>query len=352
MDNLAHALVGAALMRAITDRHVPRAALIGIVAANVPDLTELLIGLPGTRADYLVLHRGITHSLVGVALQIVGFTLLIGAGWRAARWILGRHGRAIAVPAWGWLAAGIGAAVLSHVYLDWQGSYGWRPFLPWSGTWYYLDWVAIVDPFFWLVPLVALAWGAERHWTPLAAALAVGGTITLFVIRAHDLIATWVLLVYGIVCVVGAVGWIRYWFGPVGRQRAAALALLLLAVYTGAQGVVAAGRKREIREVAQRRFGPRASWAALTNVGRPFTWEAIYAGADTIAGDDWRLPRHLRAREVQRAITQTHEGRAMAQFARFLAAEVDTSNATVFLFDARYARGSRDGWAVVKVRME
>lgn len=352
MDNLAHALVGAALMRAVADRHVPRAATIGIVAANAPDLSELLIGLPGTRADYLVLHRGITHSLIGGVVEIVGLTLLIGAGWRAARWFLGRHGRAVAVPAWGWLAAGIGAAILSHLYMDWQGSYGWRPFLPWSGTWYYLDWVAIVDPFFWLVPLVALAWGAERHWTPLAAVLVVGSTITFFLVRSHDLVAAWVFIACAMVYVVAAVGWIGYWFGPVGRQRAATLALLLLVAYAGAQAVVAAGRKREIRQVAQRRFGGAASWAALTNIGHPFTWEAIYASADTVAGDDWQLPRHLRGREVQRAITQTRDGRAMAQFARFLAAEVDTSSATIYLRDARYARVSRDGWAVVKVRMD
>ena len=352
MDNLAHALVGAALMRAVADRHVPRAALLGIVAANAPDLSELFIGLPGTRADFLVLHRGITHSLVGAVVEIIGLTLLIGLGWRGARWILSRHARTVAVPAWNWLALGIAAAVLSHLYMDWQGSYGWRPFLPWNGTWYYLDWVAIVDPFFWLVPLVALAWGAERHWTPLAAALVVGGTITFFVARAHDVVATWVLVVYAIVCVVAAIGWTRYWFGPVGRQRAAAFALLVLVLYTGAQAVVADTRKRTIQQAAERRFGAGASWAALTNVGRPFTWESIYASTDTVAGDDWRLARHLRARQVQRAITQTRDGQAMAQFARFLAAEVDTSGATVYLWDARYARGSRDGWAVVKVRLE
>jgi len=352
MDNLAHALVGAALMRAVADRHVPRAALLGIVAANAPDLSELFIGLPGTRADFLVLHRGITHSLVGAVVEIIGLTLLIGLGWRVARWILSRNARTVAVPAWNWLALGIAAAVLSHLYMDWQGSYGWRPFLPWNGTWYYLDWVAIVDPFFWLVPLVALAWGAERHWTPLAAALVVGGTITFFVARAHDVVATWVLVVYAIVCVVAAIGWTRYWFGPVGRQRAAAFALLVLVLYTGAQAVVADTRKRTIQQAAERRFGAGASWAALTNVGRPFTWESIYASTDTVAGDDWRLARHLRARQVQRAITQTRDGQAMAQFARFLAAEVDTSGATVYLWDARYARGSRDGWAVVKVRLE
>ena len=260
-----------------------------------------------------------SYSLVGAVVEIVGLTLLIGLGWRVARWILSRNARTVAVPAWNWLALGIAAAVLSHLYMDWQGSYGWRPFLPWNGTWYYLDWVAIVDPFFWLVPLVALAWGAERHWTPLAAALVVGGTITFFVARAHDVVATWVLVVYAIVCVVAAIGWTRYWFGPVGRQRAAAFALLVLVLYTGAQAVVADTRKRTIQQAAERRFGAGASWAALTNVGRPFTWESIYASTDTVAGDDWRLARHLRARQVQRAITQTRDGQAMAQFARFLA---------------------------------
>ena len=80
--------------------------------------------------------------------------------------------------------------------------------------------------------------------------------------------------------------------------------------------------------------------------------ELTCANTDTVAGDDWQLPRHLRAREVQTAITRTREGRAMAQFARFLAAEVDTSSATIYLWDARFARASRDGWAVVKVRIE
>lgn len=342
MDNLAHALVGAVIGRVVADRHVARAGVIGIVAANAPDWTELFIGLPGTRADFLVLHRGITHSLLGACVEIVALTLLIGGGWR-----LLRRGTA---PPWQWLAVCIGAAVLSHLYMDWQGSYGWRPFLPWSGTWYYLDWVAIVDPFFWLVPLIALAWGAERHWIPLAAVVAVGGTFTFFVLRAGDLVARWVLVVYASLCVIAMIGWIRYWFGPVARQRAAAFALLLLALYAGAQGIALAQRKAEIRHAAKQRFGTAATWAALTNLGQPFTWEAVYAGVDTVAGDDWRLARHLRVPAVARALRETVDGRAMAQFARFLAADVDSN--TIYLMDARYARAARDGWAVVRITKE
>jgi hypothetical protein len=159
-----------------------------------------------------------------------------------------------------------------------------------------------------------------------------------------------VLVVYAILCLIAAVGWIHHWFGPVARQRAAAFALLLLALYAGAQGIAVAHRKTEIRREAQQRFGNGATWAALTNVGQPFTWEAIYAGVDTVAGDDWRMPRHLRIPAVERALRETHEGRAMAQFARFLAAEVDSN--TIYVMDARYARAARDGWAVVRITKE
>lgn len=341
MDNLAHALVGAALGRAVADRRVPHAAWIGAIAANAPDWSEFLVGLPGTRADYLVLHRGITHSLVGAAIEIVALTLLLGLAW----W---RSGNA---PPWRWLWACIAIAVLSHLFMDWQGSYGWRPFLPWSGTWHYLDWVAIVDPFFWLVPLIALAWGANRHWLPLSGFLAIGLAIGLVLIRGHDLVAPSVLIACAILGVVGVVGWVGYWFGPARRGALAAAALLLLAVYAGAQGVAAARHKAAIQGVAERRFGPGARSAALTEIGHPFTWEAIYASADTVAGDDWSLPRHLSEPAVARALRDTPDGRAMAQFARFLAADVDSSTNTIVVRDARYARVGRDGWGVMRIRL-
>src|SRR6058998_1189820 len=228
MDNLAHALVGAALGRAVADRHVPRAATIGIVAANAPDWTELFIGLPGTRAQFLELHRGITHSLAGAFVEIVALTLLIRGGWWLVyRWMQRRGREATRPPAWRWLALCIGVTVLSHLFMDWQGSYGWRPFLPWSARWYYLDWVAIADVFFWVVPLIGLAWGAERHWIPLAAALAVGAAITFLIVINASVVATWVLVVYAALCVTGLLGWGRYWFGPVARQRAALYSLLV-----------------------------------------------------------------------------------------------------------------------------
>ena len=349
VDNLAHALVGAALGRAVADPKVPRAAWIGAVAANAPDWTELFIGLPGDRSAFLVLHRGITHSLVAALVETIGLTLIVGLG---SRWWVRRRGGV--APPWGWLALCIGVTVLSHLYMDWQGSYGLRPFLPWSSMWYYADWVAIVDPFFWLLPLVALTWGEERHWIPLAATTAVGGLITGVMTWAAIVgaAATWVVVGCALLCVVAAVGWVRYWFGPVARRQVAAFALLILAVYAGAQGIASRAAKARVERAALIRFGTGARWAALTEAGSPFNWEPIYASRDSVGGDDWQMPRHLDLPIVQRALRETREGRAIAQFARFLVADVDssgTAGVTVYLRDARYARTARAGWAVVRV---
>src|SRR5213083_386691 len=211
MDNIAHTLVGAALGRAVADRRAPAPALLGAFAANVPDLAELFLGLrPGHRSDYITLHRGITHSFIGAVGEVALLTL--AAGTVATWWARRRGGVA---PSWRWILALMAVTVASHLLMDWQGSYGLRPFLPWSGRWYYGDAVAIVDPFFWLVPLVALAWGSRRHWLPLALCAAVGVPITIMVLRT-DQAGLGLKAVYAVVCVVAAVGWTRHWFGVDG----------------------------------------------------------------------------------------------------------------------------------------
>ena len=346
MDNLAHAVVGAALGRVTADARVPRAALLGAVAANLPDLTELLYRRPLRGITYLELHRGFTHSLAGAALEIAAGTVLVGLmlAWRARR-------SGGAVP-WGPLLALFAVTVASHLYMDWQGSYGLRPFLPWSGRWYYADWVAIVDPFFWLLPLIALAWGSERHWRPLAAVLLLGALMT-WVVFASGAAATWVQVVWILLALGGAWGWVAHWAGVAARRQAAAIAVALLGAYALASGLAAWPVKTRTGRAARQRFGPAAQWAVLTEPGQPFTWEPVLAGADSVAGPDWTVARHLDAPAVRRAL-QTPDGAAIAQFARFLIADVDSSGTgmTVYLRDARYALAGRRGWAVVVVRLD
>lgn len=347
VDNLAHAVVGAALGRAVAGRKVPAAGWIGAVAANAPDWTELFLGFRPFRGAlaYYTFHRGITHSLLGAAVETVAITAVLWALFT----VLHRR-RAIQPVSLAPLVILVAVAVCSHVYMDWQGSYGLRPWLPWSARWYYADWVAIADPMFWLIPLVGLAWGAERHWRDLVPFVLLAGLI-LYADLMADTASGWLRWSCVALVVLGAVGWVRHWFGVAARGQAAVLSLALLAGYAGAQAVASEAAKGAARDAAAARFGAGASWAALTRVGTPFEWDPIYASRDTVAGPDWALPRHLDDPRVQRALRETVGGRALSGFARFLAAEVDSGphGVRVTLRDTRYARTGTSGWAVVTV---
>ena len=202
---------------------------------------------------------------------------------------------------------------------------------------------------------MALLLGERRHWRPaLVGLLTLGGVAWLVLSRGGEAVAGWLRLLTLVACGLAVVGWVRHWFGVAGRRRAAGYGLLTLGLYAAANAVASLPGKAHAREAAQRRFGPGAEWAALTVIGQPFHWTPLYASADSVAEPDWAVARHLDDPAVARALRDTPQGRAMAQFARFLTAEVDSSGpgVVVYLRDARYARAARDGWGVVAVRMD
>src|SRR5439155_1533537 len=258
MDNIAHTLVGAALGRAVADRRAPYPALVGAFAANLPDIIERIVAPAGRRFDYLTMHRAITHSLVGAAGQIAVLTLAVGG---ATTWWARRQGRA--APSWRWILALIAATVSSHLVMDWQGSYGLRPFLPWSDRWYYGDWVAIVDPFFWLVPLVALVWGERLHPVRLlffATALAGCNGVVLSYADA----ASWLGPACVAVSLGGLAGWTRLQVGPGARRAIATGACALLVIYPMAPvDSSGTGVTVFLRDARYARTG-RRGWAAVT----------------------------------------------------------------------------------------
>src|ERR1041384_2356205 len=73
-------------------------------------------------------------------------------------------------------------------------------------------------------------------------------------------------------------------------------------------------------------------------------------GGDTGAGPDGAVPRQLADPRVQIAM-RTPQGEAIADWARFLAAEIDPSpqGTVVVLRDLRYTRPPYRGWAVVSI---
>lgn len=165
MDNVTHALAGMLLADATTsivaqrtrvavpDRFRRAAVVLGITAAELPDIDVLYAGTPLRMGPlgYLLHHRGHTHTIIWA---LIGGVLI----WLAARWWYRRtqdpgeqhwfasHG---ATP----LLVLALVGTLSHILLDFTNSYGVHPFWPLDDHWYYGDAVFIVEPWLWVVAI-------------------------------------------------------------------------------------------------------------------------------------------------------------------------------------------------------
>jgi inner membrane protein len=130
MDNVSHSLTGLALARAGLNRMSPRATLLLLLAANIPDID--IVALAKGQLTYLEVHRGATHSLVAVPILALECVLLVAAIYRQRLpWLQA------------WFICSVG--VLSHLLLDWTNSYGIRPLFPFSMQWFHLDLNSLTD---------------------------------------------------------------------------------------------------------------------------------------------------------------------------------------------------------------
>ena len=159
MDPFTHTLVGLTAAKAGLEKLSPLATTVCMLAANSPD-SDIVVGLATDRWNYLHHHRGITHSIVGViALAFVVPTLvwLLECAWAKLR-----KGQAKSRYRGLLLASAIATA--THPLMDWTNNYGVRPFLPWSGRWFYGDLVFIVDPFILLLAGGAAFLATSNRW--------------------------------------------------------------------------------------------------------------------------------------------------------------------------------------------
>lgn len=140
MDNLTHSLTGLALARAGLDRFCPRATLLLLISANIPDID--VVALAGSPLRYFEIHRGYTHSLIGLPVMALLSVLITAAIYRQK------------LP---WLRAWLlcVAGVASHLLLDWTNDYGVRLLLPFSSRWFFLDLNSLTD--FVILTVLALA---------------------------------------------------------------------------------------------------------------------------------------------------------------------------------------------------
>ena len=141
MDSLTQITLGAAVGEAVLGRQIGNRAIVwGAVFGTLPDLDVLLTPFQDS-VQFLVHHRGLSHSLSAV---VVTTPLL---SWGFARWY--RHSPGY----WRWFSFFF-LVLLTHILLDCCTVYGTQLFLPFS------DWriawssIFIIDPLY-TIPFLA-----------------------------------------------------------------------------------------------------------------------------------------------------------------------------------------------------
>jgi inner membrane protein len=277
MDPFTHTLVGLTVAKAGVERLSPLATTVCVLAANSPD-SDIVVGLTSDRWNYLHHHRGITHSIVGViALTVIVPTLV----WLAERgWTSLRHHRSQTRYRGLLLASAIATA--THPLMDWTNNYGVRPFLPWSGRWFYGDLVFSVDPFILLVAGGAAFLATSNRWPKIALWALLGAafvTLSFIVGGRRDpglegaAIARFVLL-FGVIVMVRVAGIAR------GREKLiAAGALGFVICYWGGLAVAHRSALRSEAFVAKQsasQFDERISRVvAMPTLANPARWFCV-----------------------------------------------------------------------------
>ena len=113
-----------------------------VIGGNLPDSDVLYTGWAGTTLDYLLHHRGHTHTIVGSLILSLLLFVAVRLWWRYRK--IEPHPADIR-----FLAVLAILAPLLHIGLDFTNSYGVHPFWPADNHWYYGDAVFIVEPLLW-----------------------------------------------------------------------------------------------------------------------------------------------------------------------------------------------------------
>lgn len=248
MDNLTHALVGAALARTGLERRTPLAMATLVVAANAPDVDVL--GFVHGEYHALACRRGITH---GFPAQILLPFAVAGAVLAWDRWVRRRRDPSLepVKPAQVLLLSFLG--LLTHPVLDWLNVYGMRWWLPFSGAWSYGDTLFIIDPWLWLVLGGAvLLQGRSRPW--FWGLLGASTTLLMLVAPVHPAAkGTWLAGV----AALALLRRLRWPATEAGGRAVARGALAAALAYITAMGAAGALGVREVRaEAAARGLGP------------------------------------------------------------------------------------------------
>lgn len=359
MDNITHSLVGLAAAKAGLEKLSPAATAACVIAANAPDC-DILARLGGSW-HYLHHHRGITHSILGtITLALLIPTLFYLGGLFYARL---KHEK----PCLKFRGLLICSLILcaSHPLMDWTNSYGLRPFLPWSGKWYYGDLVFIVDPWIWLAVGGASFLLTKSGWRTflwLALALILTAAILIFPLRqagfAHPLLLRAVWLAALSLILLARRTRLQERFG----RTLAVVALAFILLYWGALAFI---HQRALGEAEQAALQlAREHQESLTRViampmlADPMRWHCLsetnganYIFDVSLNGEEQSRPAALRyekpqglARDVLGVAAQDPRATVLLDFARFPYARVEgdcMTGALVQIMDLRFTEPGR-----------
>jgi inner membrane protein len=313
MENLTHTFVGAALAECGLKRVTPLATTTLLIAANVPDI-DVVSGFFGSAA-YLEWHRGITHSLVG--FPVVAALLAV-----AVHFISGRRSslpRLLGVSL-------IGTA--THPLLDFTNAYGWRPFLPWDGTWHFTDIAFVVDPWIWLGLGAALCLSKSETPTRKAFWLVLAALTSLVVFAAG---LGWVpKVVWSVGLAVIVTLRLTMTVDEKHRQFINRIAIAGLVLYLVSLSILHSAAIFQAAEVAQRGIAANEQVVqlnAMPTEANPFRWRlvieterAFHTGDLDVIGGDPVLTRTEREQVPAELVEQARAsdvGRRFLRFARF-----------------------------------
>jgi len=343
VDNLTHTMFALALsrIRPLSRHRLATPAL--VVAANFPDV-DVMSGVVLGTVGYLEYHRGFTHAILGLFVQAV-FLVLVFSFWDRRTATANVGGRASGSLVWP-----IVLGLASHFALDYLISYGIRPWLPFSPSWYYGDLVFVVDPWLWLLFGGAAACCGERStrgdrvWTIV---VALASAVVFFdpLDRAS--------LALRVVWFPALIGFALLRSTGAGARRPLRLGIAL-AVATLLYGSLLALARLDATRIAERELAARLGaadpvqrFALLPQPTRPLRWmcvaetrtELIWLEVEAFSGalDLERAPRLLVDPRIDRA-RATPDGVVWDSFVRFPWVRVvgDGPDARILLSDARY----------------
>jgi inner membrane protein len=250
----------------------------------------------------------------------------------------------------------------SHPLMDWTNNYGVRPFLPWSGEWFYGDLVFVVDPWLWLViGGAAFLLTSKRTWQIAVwslLALVLTGLVLYVPLESYGVLYPNAVRALWIAAIVSLA--LARWknLGRRAGSRVAIAALSFVLLYWGGMAIIhqkaLSDAQAMVQRVAERRGEIPVRFAVMPVLADPLRWLcimesdratyrfliSIMGNNEEAAGNAFRYEK-LQGREAEILALARRDGRAQIflNFARFPAARVQgdcLSETLVQLADLRY----------------